>query len=1530
MDELIGSVSVIGEVTQQSMDTVGNAMKSILARYGNVKASVFTQIGLDDDGETSENINDIEKVLSKLGIRIRSSAGELRSITDVLDDVNEKWDTYDTVTKNAIATSFGGTRMRENFLVLIEQWDRVKELTEESANAAGTADEKYSAYMDSMEAATKRLQNAWEGFTQSLETSTVMKFLTNAAALVVENMDKLKYLITYITAASSAKIFDFFTNKGETGGFKGLIANIPFIGRGTKTNNILESIDRKVGVIQGEVQKDKSEATKNGGLISRLMSTKAQYNIDRAFVKHYEGKFEKDLSFIRDYESGKFSPEDPKVQSAYFKRYLGAKQNLPEGYEDALKRIAAQKKLSIDTFKQTAAVSGIATLATRLLTTKEVGTGIGGWAGKLITGNRGNQQTLEETAGDKALRTGFATAGSIAGAASAFIPVIGPAIAPIVSAIGSVVGEGIGGLLSTWFHADELAMKQRVADAKENLNRLDDIKSTMESNNSIMTEELTSSEDFEKLYKYTDDLYDKLFELQYEGNVDIISAINHFAETVGNKTQIKTISELVDKINNGNADQRSMIKRQLELAESQVNLEELQKSQELERAKAAETLSTGFEFTFDARYYNATTRKQKSALEKELQEMGGLSFSKFATDSDYTFKLKDLSPKETEDTLKKVLSIYNRALENGVISSEKYEKITRKINEYISSIKEAASTLSSLDKELIEARSNIGFLAADIHDLTTTELKDLTMDGVVGRVAEALEAQGVEVRNAAGYIKDEYQDAIEKLIKSDSKFNALQQADTKTLGQLTAAQERFSAMLKEQTALVEKYGESWEKWYDAAKRGELSEEIEKIVYAANPERTEQFARAWNTTREGLERLTKEFPDLTTAIGLMSPSEVREYYSVFTDFFEDLAADSALTAANFEKLINQYPQLLKYYKNGTLSTELLGKANKEQQVAYANSILSAELSNTGIGEDFLSAVKSVSMGEPNEEAKRFTNLKKESAATILEEIGSVKTLDEALDKANELRQRGFEDEAAAIEELVEQYLDYDRVIEWTNPLYEKAKQASIDYFQDQITNLEEQKNALSNVNDERQKEIDLIKARDALENARKEKKRVFREGVGFTYEADEEAVTAAQENLDKLNIEKQQEDIQYQIDQLEYLKLIVENLDEEKQKQANKEALKEYFGGDGSPLGSGSVLVKEITEGFEKSRISINTGTGEIKDAEGNVIETIDGLQGSKNSKGEEATGAATELNTVLGEFNKSYGPDVERNWGEKGTQEYTSNVDKYNEAYKGVEDALKAAEGAGIKSGDDFEAAQNIIKAGKAEDVGYRIIELDSPNLEKWDKFSGKKIKLSPVTANEAKSSDEVFSKKKESGNYSRRYNGATREYEPWEYISMDYETLPDWSLVTNGYGTDTYYFVYGGKLYNILDTNNKDIHYDTAKKAVGDISFQGGKALINELGTEAVITPGGTLTALPSKTGIVPADITKNVWALGEVAPTLVAQLSSLTQRALSGNVGNTTYEEGQYFDNFTMNVYPTKDYDMDKLLSEARAKAKLTRHNN
>ena len=49
---------------------------------------------------------------------------------------------------------------------------------------------------------------------------------------------------------------------------------------------------------------------------------------------------------------------------------------------------------------------------------------------------------------------------------------------------------------------------------------------------------------------------------------------------------------------------------------------------------------------------------------------------------------------------------------------------------------------------------------------------------------------------------------------------------------------------------------------------------------------------------------------------------------------------------------------------------------------------------------------------------------------------------------------------------------------------------------QIDNLQSIKDSIGDINKQREKELDLIKARDALENAKKDKKLVYRAGIGF--------------------------------------------------------------------------------------------------------------------------------------------------------------------------------------------------------------------------------------------------------------------------------------------------------------------------------------------------------------------------------------------------------------------------------------------------
>ena len=108
------------------------------------------------DEADMENLNDIEKVFTSIGIAIRDSSSEMRDVDEVLDELASKWETLNDVEKNAVATAAAGTRQRENFLVLMNNYNNALDLEADSLNSAGTATKKYEAYNDSLEASLNR------------------------------------------------------------------------------------------------------------------------------------------------------------------------------------------------------------------------------------------------------------------------------------------------------------------------------------------------------------------------------------------------------------------------------------------------------------------------------------------------------------------------------------------------------------------------------------------------------------------------------------------------------------------------------------------------------------------------------------------------------------------------------------------------------------------------------------------------------------------------------------------------------------------------------------------------------------------------------------------------------------------------------------------------------------------------------------------------------------------------------------------------------------------------------------------------------------------------------------------------------------------------------------------------------------------------------------------------------------------------------------------------------------------------------
>lgn len=194
MDTLLGYLAAVGEVTQQDMASVGNAFKTMFARYSNVKLNKL----VDDDGES---LNDYERILTRVGIRLRDNLGEFRDFTDVLDDVQAKWSSLTEVEQSAIATALGATRQKENVLTLMENYGKAMEYAGISADSAGTAMEKYDAYSQGIEANIARAKASFESLsTNLLNSDAVVTFvkLANGALQFADALAKCKLLLPAI------------------------------------------------------------------------------------------------------------------------------------------------------------------------------------------------------------------------------------------------------------------------------------------------------------------------------------------------------------------------------------------------------------------------------------------------------------------------------------------------------------------------------------------------------------------------------------------------------------------------------------------------------------------------------------------------------------------------------------------------------------------------------------------------------------------------------------------------------------------------------------------------------------------------------------------------------------------------------------------------------------------------------------------------------------------------------------------------------------------------------------------------------------------------------------------------------------------------------------------------------------------------------------------------------------------------------------------------------------------------------------
>ena len=244
LDHLMGYLATMIETTREAPTNIGTALKTIVANFEQFKEAPEA---LTEEGS---NINKVDKALKAVNISLTDGAGEVRDLSDVLDELGEQWDTLSRSQKAYLATQIAGTRQQSRFFALMNDWGRTQELVAEAANSNGKAQRQFALYNQSLESSTNRLTNQWEKFLSSITSGNGL--IKNATDLLTGLMKVINAIGPIGTALGlTAFLAQMKGAVNQINLFKDATNQLDF----TKNDKIINAFRRDSGVSEEDKRK---------------------------------------------------------------------------------------------------------------------------------------------------------------------------------------------------------------------------------------------------------------------------------------------------------------------------------------------------------------------------------------------------------------------------------------------------------------------------------------------------------------------------------------------------------------------------------------------------------------------------------------------------------------------------------------------------------------------------------------------------------------------------------------------------------------------------------------------------------------------------------------------------------------------------------------------------------------------------------------------------------------------------------------------------------------------------------------------------------------------------------------------------------------------------------------------------------------------------------------------------------------------------------------------------------------------------
>lgn len=1521
LDQTAAALTTMIDVSQQDASSVGNAFRTILARYGNVKATAFTSLvgDSDDVDDTNNSINDTEKVLGAIGIKIRSSSSDMRDFDDVMDELADKWVTLTDVEKNAVSTALAGVRQRNIFGIYMENYDTYKQAISESEKAEGTAARKMQAYNESVAYSINQLSAAWEGFTQKLEASGAVKLFFNGLKDLVENLGtRLAQIVSTIVSMRSFKLTTDLKRLADFLGFEG--TGMGRIKTGAK--NILNTFTGKGEVDKAVREAEKYEQQKAGTYEeqSRNKIVNSNNRVVDALNRNADA-LDRNSNAQSAKQAVKFvdstqTPNAPPIKSWAVESGILNDKNV---YKTADGKWKYGNRHNVDD----AIVANIKHFTqTSVAPVAEA-------PGKQEKGNA-RLQRLKGKRNQVAIRsaaTGL-TAGVIsgvsaegdvsdkirAGLASGVSTGLLSAIPGVGAIIGPIFGPMVGGFLDKYLlkpllKADEIDRKQRVEDAKKQLEAIKGISTAVTGLIDIRKKgdiSLWDADDWKQANEYVESL-----EKARNSSVGFQDALNDVVEGLGNYT---------------------------------LTIEKLTENQEtLAKVEAAR-------IKYEAEQTYAAGEQDRYTLLKEVEE----AQKKLTSDDEDERKQAQALIKANKAAIQEYSDELNKAYMKSAFYSSG-----------VSTMSQAQKNTASLERLIVEMAEEAERAAEG-----KTDEKFFEDDGTLKSEYRSKFIQ--QIREQGGY---------EAVLTESEKSVADYKKAMSTVANITdKTGNKLNMKLSDLKKLVSSKGGIAELGDMLGKTGEQLNKIVDQINSADDSKIATIAHSLNMTVEEFNEANKngDFDFFTTGMAVENLDAFIDRIDKLNGYLAELATNGKLSAESLENVVKNYAFLMQgangsfgaenilenlaeLYAEGSESTIAQALAGKFQKKAVTDETWWNAWTQSVHGKEFI---------ERDSLNTTFTSFSDAMASMTTEEQQS--------------------------------YIEYVKSLFTTDlgeEIQEKLIERQTKAYETEISNLESIRDSLDDVNKQREKELELIKAKEALENASKEKKRVYRAGVGFVYTTDQEAVKSAQEKVDQLERQRDKDDIQYQIDSLQQQKEILENLENNKQLEnltTFVEKIQKALGEDGSNLFN-SILTKKgefrtnmvetIADGIIRSAAKVKeqenleatkeaakeyvkagqeydefmSENGEILKDQNNPAyastyeeyqKKLGALEDARSRYNE-----AAKLQPLKGTYSnkeeydetgkvEGFNSDKINRWNETGDEssgeKVGSQVNVFDDSFNWntVGEAAAGAGAAGlIVGGPGYAATAGLIAAGAgaASQLGKAITGADVYMSEESPEATGESFTKHMVGKNRSEKDRYIighYDSKDKKWIFESWYgdiNDAKEKMQPYDIL------INDWN---NVFYKDRAVFMDSNKKFRwvnadegVLYANNWEEALDVrvgssgGKFASGTLSAPGGRSLINENGLESIITPSGTITSLPAKSGIIPADLTRNLWALGEVAPNLIARLGG---NSLQTNNSNSSTDNSINIQNLDATFNTQSDFDGRRFLTDLRNQVILTANNH